>query len=114
MKRRATKKDSNRRRVTNARGPRKSSPADQATLSALDALPQQIAIVNVDGTVAATNRAWRDFALKVLSDTDRVGVRENYVARGPKLKAPHLLAFVDLLCTAAGLPPEGVTMLSHA
>jgi hypothetical protein len=28
--------------------------------------------------------------------------------------APHLLAFVDLLCTAAGLPPEGVTVLSPA
>jgi hypothetical protein len=26
--------------------------------------------------------------------------------------APHLLAFIDLLCTAAGLPPEGVTALS--
>jgi hypothetical protein len=26
--------------------------------------------------------------------------------------APHLQAFVDLLCTAAGLPPEGVTVLS--
>jgi hypothetical protein len=26
----------------------------------------------------------------------------------------HLLAFVDLLCTAAGLPPEGVTILSPA
>lgn len=26
--------------------------------------------------------------------------------------APHLRAFVDLLCTAAGLPPEGVTILS--
>jgi hypothetical protein len=26
--------------------------------------------------------------------------------------APHLLAFVDLLCTAAGLPPEGITALS--
>jgi hypothetical protein len=25
---------------------------------------------------------------------------------------PHLLAFADLLCTAAGLPPEGVTALS--
>ena len=28
--------------------------------------------------------------------------------------APHLSAFVDLLCLAAGLPPEGVTMLSPA
>jgi hypothetical protein len=26
--------------------------------------------------------------------------------------APHLHAFVDLLCTAAGLPPEGVSILS--
>ena len=25
--------------------------------------------------------------------------------------APHLRAFVDLVCTAAGLPPEGVTVL---
>jgi Protein of unknown function (DUF3000) len=28
--------------------------------------------------------------------------------------APHLEAFVDLLCTAAGLPPEGVTVLSSS
>jgi hypothetical protein len=28
--------------------------------------------------------------------------------------SPHLHAFVDLLCLAAGLPPEGVTMLSPA
>jgi hypothetical protein len=28
--------------------------------------------------------------------------------------APHLTAFIDLLCIAAGLPPEGVTMLSPA
>lgn len=27
---------------------------------------------------------------------------------------PHLSAFADLLCVAAGLPPEGVTMLAHA
>ncbi|WP_338178584.1 DUF3000 domain-containing protein [Jatrophihabitans sp.] len=26
--------------------------------------------------------------------------------------APHLAAFVDMLCLAAGLPPEGVTLLS--
>jgi hypothetical protein len=28
--------------------------------------------------------------------------------------SPHLYAFVDLLCAAAGLPPEGVTILSPA
>ncbi len=27
---------------------------------------------------------------------------------------PHLRAFVDMLCTAAGLPPEGVTVLPQA
>jgi hypothetical protein len=27
---------------------------------------------------------------------------------------PHLAAFVDMLCLAAGLPPEGVTLLSPA
>jgi hypothetical protein len=27
---------------------------------------------------------------------------------------PHLIAFVDLLCLAAGLPPEGVTLLAPA
>jgi hypothetical protein len=26
--------------------------------------------------------------------------------------APHLRAFVDLVCAAAGLPPEGVTVLT--
>jgi hypothetical protein len=28
--------------------------------------------------------------------------------------SPHLTAFVDMLCLAAGLPPEGVTLLSPA
>jgi len=37
-------------------------------------------------------------------------LRGSWTARTPEL-GPHLLAFVDLLCTAAGLPPEGVTVL---
>jgi len=37
-------------------------------------------------------------------------LRGSWTARTTDL-APHLLAFVDLLCTAAGLPPEGVTVL---
>lgn len=40
-------------------------------------------------------------------------LRASWTADTPDL-APHLLAFVDLLCTAAGLPPEGVTILSPA
>jgi hypothetical protein len=38
-------------------------------------------------------------------------LRASWTADTPEL-APHLNAFVDMLCTAAGLPPEGVTMLS--
>jgi hypothetical protein len=37
-------------------------------------------------------------------------LRGSWTARTTEL-GPHLLAFVDLLCTAAGLPPEGVTVL---
>lgn len=40
-------------------------------------------------------------------------LRASWTADEPDL-ASHLLAFVDLLCTAAGLPPEGVTILSPA
>lgn len=38
-------------------------------------------------------------------------LRASWTADTPDM-APHLHAFVDALCTAAGLPPEGVTMLS--
>jgi hypothetical protein len=37
-------------------------------------------------------------------------LRGSWTARTTEL-GPHLLAFIDLLCTAAGLPPEGVTVL---
>jgi hypothetical protein len=37
-------------------------------------------------------------------------LRASWTARTDDL-GPHLLAFVDLLCAAAGLPPEGVTVL---
>lgn len=37
-------------------------------------------------------------------------LRGSWTARSCEL-GPHLLAFTDLLCTAAGLPPEGVTVL---
>jgi hypothetical protein len=38
-------------------------------------------------------------------------LRASWTADTPEM-APHLNAFVDLLCHAAGLPPEGVTMLA--
>jgi hypothetical protein len=45
--------------------------------------------------------------------TVSVELRGSWTARTPDL-APHLLGFVDLLCTAAGLPPEGVTALPRS
>jgi hypothetical protein len=42
-----------------------------------------------------------------------IELRASWTADTAEL-GPHLQAFVDLLCTAAGLPPEGVTVLpSH-
>ena len=38
-------------------------------------------------------------------------LRASWTADSPEMGA-HLAAFVDLLCIAAGLPPEGVTMLA--
>jgi Protein of unknown function (DUF3000) len=43
--------------------------------------------------------------------TVSIELRASWTADTAEL-APHLLAFVDLLCTAGGLPPEGVTALS--
>lgn len=42
-----------------------------------------------------------------------IELRASWTADDSDLR-PHLLAFVDLLCTAGGLPPEGVTVLSSA
>lgn len=39
-------------------------------------------------------------------------LRGSWTARTCEL-GPHLLAFVDMLCTAAGVPPEGVTVLKN-
>jgi hypothetical protein len=38
-------------------------------------------------------------------------LRASWTADTPDM-GPHLRAFVDLLCLAGGLPPEGVTLLS--
>ena len=45
--------------------------------------------------------------------TVELELRASWTADTPDI-APHLHAFVDLLCTAAGLPPEGVTIISPA
>lgn len=45
------------------------------------------------------------------STTVSMELRASWTADVPDL-SPHLLAFVDLLSAAAGLPPEGVTVLT--
>ena len=45
--------------------------------------------------------------------TVELELRASWTADDPDL-APHLRAFVDLICAAAGLPPEGVTVLAPA
>ena len=45
--------------------------------------------------------------------TVELELRASWTADTPDMSA-HLRGFVDLLCTAAGLPPEGVTILSPA
>jgi hypothetical protein len=42
--------------------------------------------------------------------TVSIELRGSWTARTTDLR-PHLLGFLDLLCTAAGLPPEGVSVL---
>jgi hypothetical protein len=42
--------------------------------------------------------------------TVSIELRGSWTARSTDL-TPHLLGFLDLLCTAAGLPPEGVSVL---
>ncbi len=44
------------------------------------------------------------------SSTTQLELRGSWTATSPDLSR-HLLAFVDLLCIAAGLPPEGVAVL---
>jgi hypothetical protein len=44
------------------------------------------------------------------SSTTQLELRGSWTARSTDLSG-HLLAFTDLLCLAAGLPPEGVAVL---
>jgi len=46
------------------------------------------------------------------SSTTQLELRGSWTAIEPDLK-PHLLAFVDLLSNAAGLPPEGVSIFGE-
>ncbi len=64
------------------------------------------------GTVTQTNST-RFGDLHGPQTTVAIELRGSWTALDADL-APHLLGFVDLLCTAAGLPPEGVTALPRS
>jgi hypothetical protein len=64
----------------------------------------------VGGTVTQTTST-RFGDLHGPRTTVSIELRASWTADTAEL-GPHLLAFADLLCTAAGLPPEGVTALS--
>jgi hypothetical protein len=64
------------------------------------------------GTVTQTNST-RFGDLHGPQTTVAIELRGSWTALDSDL-APHLIGFVDLLCTAAGLPPEGVTALPRA
>lgn len=78
--------------------------------SALD--EREAAYRAAGGTVTQTTST-RFGDLAGPTTTVSMELRASWTADGPELGA-HLLSFVDLLCTAAGLPPEGVTVLSRA
>jgi hypothetical protein len=64
------------------------------------------------GTVTQTNST-RFGDLHGPKSTIAIELRGSWTARTTEL-GPHLLGFLDLLCTAAGLPPEGVTALPRS
>jgi hypothetical protein len=77
-----------------------------------DALVERGAPFRAAGGTVTQTTSTRFGDLAGPETTVSMELRASWTADTPDL-APHLLAFVDLLCTAAGLPPEGVTVLSH-
>jgi hypothetical protein len=77
-----------------------------------EALQQRAAAhTAVGGTVTQTTST-RFGDVHGPSSTTQLELRGSWTATSNDLTA-HLLAFVDLLCVAAGLPPEGVAVLGE-
>jgi hypothetical protein len=75
-----------------------------------EALEQRAAAhTAVGGTVTQTTST-RFGDVHGPTSTTQLELRGSWTATSTDL-SPHLLAFVDLLCVAAGLPPEGVAVL---
>jgi hypothetical protein len=76
-----------------------------------DALDERGAGYRAAGGTVTQTTSTRFGDLAGPNTTVALELRASWTADEPDLSA-HLLAFADLLCTAAGLPPEGVTVLS--
>jgi hypothetical protein len=76
-----------------------------------DALDDREAAYRAAGGTVTQTTSTRFGDLAGPRTTVALELRASWTAETPDL-APHLSAFIDLLCTAAGLPPEGVTVLS--
>lgn len=59
--------------------PRQEPAEDLTSRSMLDALPQHIAILDADGTILLTNRAWREFTRANPTATSNVSEGANYL-----------------------------------
>lgn len=77
----------------------------------VDALDERAASYRAAGGTVTQTTSTRFGDLAGPSTTVSLELRASWTADDADLR-PHLLAFADLLCTAAGLPPEGVTVLS--
>ncbi|HEX3336805.1 MAG TPA: DUF3000 domain-containing protein [Jatrophihabitans sp.] len=76
-----------------------------------DALDDRDAAYRAAGGTVTQTTSTRFGDLAGPRTTVALELRASWTADSADL-APHLNAFIDLLCTAAGLPPEGVTVLS--
>ena len=76
-----------------------------------DALDEREAAYRAAGGTVTQTTSTRFGDVHGPRTTVSIELRASWTADTADL-APHLIAFVDLLCTAAGLPPEGVTVLS--
>jgi hypothetical protein len=77
----------------------------------IDSLAERAAAYRAAGGTVTQTTSTRFGDLHGPRTTVSIELRASWTADSADL-GPHLLAFVDLLCTAAGLPPEGVTALS--
>lgn len=78
-----------------------------------DALDDRAAAYRAAGGTVTQTTSTRFGDMHGPRTTVSIELRASWTADNPDLSA-HLHAFVDLLCAAAGLPPEGVTVLSRS